>query len=177
MDGKDGISMSIQEPVQIFPPRMSAPIVNGKPRVWRVSDVEIDELVPWVAPLLQKRWPRLAAEDVARWFKILIGERRAMLVRTENCVGLADFDATTKEPIPVVSENFIRAREGYDPEEPLLIQLRFLEWAIDIGAAEYRFKLDSDGVGNVNKIKDTFKAHPKVIVVDTRSYSAAVLKE
>jgi len=169
--------MSIQEPVQIFPPRMIAPAVNDRPRVWRVSDVEIEELVPWVAPLLQKRWPRLAAEDVGRWFKILLGERRALLVRTENCVGLAEFDATTKEPIPVVSENFIRGREGYDPEEPLLIHRRFLDWAVDLGAVEYRFKTDSEGVGNVNKISDALKAVPKVLAVDTRSYRAAILKE
>ena len=169
--------MTLEEPPRIFPPTMIEPAKETKPRVWRVADVEIDELVPWVSAALQKRWPRLAPEDVARWFKCLIGERRALLVRTENCVGLAEFDASTKEPWSIVSENFIRAREGYNPEEPLLIQHRFLEWAIDIGACEYRFKIDSEGVGSVNKIRDSLRAVKRVVAVDQRSYLACILKE
>jgi hypothetical protein len=169
--------MSLEEPTRIFPPTMIEPAKETKPRVWRVADVEIDELVPWVSVALQKRWPRLAPEDVARWFKCLIGERRALLVRTENCVGLAEFDASTKEPLPTVSENFIRAREGYHPEEPLLIHRFFLDWAVAIGAVEYRFKVDSEGVGNVNKIRDELKGVKQVRAMESRTYVAAILKE
>ena len=169
--------MTLEEPTRIFPPTMADVAKETKPRVWRVADVEIDELTPWVSAALQKRWPRLAAEDVARWFKCLIGERRALLVRTENCVGLAEFDASTKEPWPIVSENFIRAREGYNSDEPILIHHRFLEWAIAISAVEYRFKVDSEGVGNVNKIRDELKGVKQVRAMESRTYVAAILKE
>ena len=168
MGSTDGDSMSTEEPTRIFPPTMAETIKETKPRVWRVADVEIDEIMSWLPPLLQKRWPRLATEDIARWFKCLMGERRALLVRTENIVALAEFDASTKEPIPSVSENFVRAREGYAVDEPSLIQKRFLEWAKDIGAVEYRFNIDSN-VAQTSKLT----ACP----VERRSYFAAILKE
>lgn len=163
--------MTLEEPTRIFPPHMSEPATEVKPRVWRVSDVEIDEIVPWVAPLLKKRWPRLFEDDIARWFKCLIGERRALFIRTENIVALAEFDATTKEPWPVVTENFVRAREGYSPDEPMQIHKRFLDWAIDIGAVECRFNVDTN-VPIKAKVGST-----KVKSFETRGYHAAILRE
>ena len=163
--------MTLQEPEQIFPPRMGdAPVVVA-PKVWRVADVEIDELMTWVPALLQKRWPRLFPDDIARWFKCLMGERRALFIRTENIVALAEFDATTKEPWPVVTENFVRAREGYGPDEPMLIHKRFLDWAVDISAVEFRFNTDTD-VPIKAKVGST-----RIKKFETRGYHAGILRE
>ena len=163
--------MTLQEPTQIFPPRMGDTPTVSAPKVWRVTDVEIEGLMAWVAPLLQKRWPRLFPDDIAQWFKCLIGERRALFIRTENIVAMAEFDHTTKEPWPVVTENFVRARDGYAPDEPMLIYKRLLDWAVDISAVELRFNVDT----NVPIKAKVGSARIKSF--ETRGYHAAILRE
>ena len=161
---------------QVFPPRMGPRVVQETPSVWRVTDVEIDEIV-WAVPLLQRQWPRLTEDQCGHWFKAALNDRYTMFVRTKNCLGMAHYDSSTKEPLLVVKEDFIRGKDGYDPSEPLLIHKRFLDWATGLNAKEYQYKHDSDRVGTTGQIKEMFRKNPKVIGVEEASYQVATLRE
>ena len=161
---------------QTFPPRMIEPMPVHVESVWRVTDVELDDIA-WVLPALQKQWPRLDEGQCRNWFKAAIADRYTMFVRTKNVVGMAQFDANVKEPWPVVREIFIRAKEGYEPSEPLMIHRRFAEWAIGISAKEYQFKTDSDRIGNINEIKAMLRKLPKVLGIQSGTYEVATLRE
>lgn len=168
--------MSITEPVQTFPPRMIDAMERPVETVWAVTDVEIDEL-RWAVPLLQKQWPRLTEDAISFWFRNAISDRYTKFVRTKNVVGMASYDTSVKEPWPIVRENFLRAREGYDTQEPLFIHRRFAEWAVSLGAKEYVFKLDSDRVGTTQAIREMLRKLPGVISVQPDEYYVAALRE
>ena len=143
--------MSTVEPTRTFPPIMVAPVPGYQPKVWRVTDVDLDEL-KWLVPALQRRWPNLSQDSALNWFKSSIGDRFSNFVRTKNAVGLATFTATIKDPSPTVTEEFIRAKDGYEPHEIVSIHLTFAQWAKAINAREYVLKTDSSGLGSTKEI-------------------------
>lgn len=167
--------MSVTEPERIFPPRMVKPMEQVKPKVWPVAEPDLDEL-RWVVPELQKRWPLLTGDSALHWFKAAIGDRHSRFVRTKNAVGLANFDATIKDPSPVVTENFIRAKEGYSPGEIVWIHVAFAQWAKDIGAREYVLRTDSNGLGSTKEIDAALKS-AFGLVTEQRMFYALRLKE
>lgn len=164
------------EPERIFPPVMVKPMAQPAAKIAKVTFMDLDEIA-WVLPSLQKSWPRLTEEAALTWFRDAIGGRFMLFLKTKNAVGMASFNASHKEPMNIVSEEFIRAKDGYEPAEILLMHKSFAEWAIAIGAKEYVWKTDSPNVGTPAAIRESLKEIKGVISVDQRSIQVATLKE
>lgn len=161
------------DPQPFNPPRMSGPLPKIEAaKVWRVKEPELDDILKWLVPRLQEKWPRLNADGVWLWLRATMSDRNSLLVRTENVVGLFQFNVNVLEPWPIVSETFVRYREK-DNEGSVLLYQHAKEWAKGIGARELRFDLDSDA--SMIHIKPALQSMDTV--VSQRVFYSVVLRD
>lgn len=141
-------------------PRMSSVDLRQKrepDEVWRVTEVELEDFLPWLIPALRPRWPRMSEEGVISLLKAAIYSKTTLLVRTRQVVGLAESSISAFEPLhPLVRERFTRYREPtederngkvawkYPEDEFILVYRHMHKWAIDIKAREFRFLEDTN---------------------------------
>jgi hypothetical protein len=115
---------------------------NVNVRVRRVTEADLDELIPPSIPQFQKRWPNLTEETTYVFCKSLLGTNQALLVRTDNAWGAATVARPFFEPQAIVSERWVAsirpATKGLS-SEPLAIYHAIRDWAKAIGAAEWTF--------------------------------------
>lgn len=140
-------------------PRMSDGALSQKREkgaVWRVTEVELEEVAPWLMVSFKMRWPRCNENGVMSWIRAAISSPTTCLVRSPQVVGAAVALTSPWEPLPIVEEVFTRYREptedernGREPwkypgDEFIAVYEAMRAWATDIGAREMRFVKDTN---------------------------------
>lgn len=121
----------------------SVPTKAAAPKVWRVADADIDDLMPWLHPKLLERWPRLEAEKLAFWMRAARADNRTMVCRSAGAVGAFMATQNVLEPWVTVTEFFVRCNTR-ETKDWLLVYDYAWTWASSIAARECRFGLDTD---------------------------------
>lgn len=138
----------LTEPAPYVVPRRYSvePSQNTKPAVWRMTEAELDEVMPWLWPKLADKWPRLDADKLVYFLKQTMPLRTMLLCRTLNVVGCFYTQQDVFEPMPVAYEKFVRCREGmkrYQGEAEKLYGFA-RKWATDVKARALRTGDDTD---------------------------------
>ena len=125
--------------------------VMEKTTLRNVTDRDLDQIVPWLLPSLQKDWPRLAEDNLRYWLRAAINDRTAKLCRTDLVVGLYFMQRDVLEPDGVVREKFFRHNKASADEQRMFYR-DVREWARSIKARYLIVNEDS----NCEGVKEQF---------------------
>ena len=131
------------EPPVYQPPRMTAWVPQAVPAVRRITEAGFDATAAWLVPRLIEDKSGADPDAVTAWLRQMMNDPAVFLMRTDDLVGLAEIRRTTLMPAGIVSEVFVRSREP-NGEQAVLMYRAMRDWAALIGAAEFRFNIDSE---------------------------------
>ena len=130
------------EPVPHVVPHMST-ITPNKPDCRRVRENEIPEIMTWLPEKLLQRWPRLSHDGVWSWLRATLNDRNSLFIRTDNIVGLFFISRDVLEPMPQITERFVRGRTK-DTDEYIKFYSFVKDYAIQIKARFTYVNVDTD---------------------------------
>lgn len=113
------------------------------PKIWRVSEAEIEELVSESVPLFLERFPRLDIFRAAGYIRAGISDNSCRIMRTESAWYMARVDRSFFEPLPIVHEIFMCSfRKNIN--DIVWLANDMVSWGIAIKAAEVRIGSATD---------------------------------
>lgn len=131
------------EPVAIPIPRMGPALGAPATAVRPVTESEFAELCAWLVPRLAADHPGGHPDFVQFYLWERMLNKSCWLAHAGPLVGLAEFHRSPVAPLGFVTEVFVRSREP-DNANAVLLYRAMRDWAIGVGAAEFRFNIDSD---------------------------------
>ncbi len=137
---------------------------RDKLEVRRVVEADIEEMMAWVMPRIQKIYPRCTVDSVMPMIRLALAGGKLALLRTDNAVGLFCAETTPWEPDINVYQIFLVSRVRTDDEsaafrdaseanqfrtslagglQPTAILQAAERWARSIGARTFQYGQDS----------------------------------
>ncbi len=149
---------------------MVAPTKQEAPKVWALQDVDLEPVIAWLHPVLQKKWPRCMESSLRFWLKTAMNDRHTYVVCSKNVCAMVHVVMDVKEPEPRVIENFIRGNKHADEAERHMVYDHLVSWAQSIGAREFVFNIDSDmprvqPINRAAELKRKVESHPTYSVM------------
>lgn len=132
---------------------MTAPLSQEPAKVWAMREVDIEPVLAWLHPALQKKWPRCMESSLRFWLKTAIMDRLTHVVCSENVCAMVQVIIDVKEPEPRVVETFLRGNKGAEDADRYMVYDYLASWSKSIGAREFVIGMDSDLRTDASKLR------------------------
>lgn len=144
-----------------------------KPIVWRVGEPDFASgILEWFIPGLQEKWPNLYEPGLMAWLRDAMRSPHWLLLRSANCLALAQHVTDALDPEGYVQDRFFvrRKAKGVDDRfnlrEELIPTYRAIQhWARDIRATSLRVsEAPADHAFLADRLKFTGKIEVNILV-------------
>ena len=117
-------------------------------RVRPVGEADLEELLLWGIPRIQRRYPRCTAEGILPFLRMAMASNAFRFLRTDHAGALFQMVRTAWEPEPTVFVHFVIDRQDAETRETLgweVVELyqAGLAWAEALRAVSFRFDDDA----------------------------------
>jgi hypothetical protein len=118
--------------------------IPQKPRVWKVSQSDTEEVGKWLIPKLKETYPRLSIDGVNSWIVSAMNERNCLFIRTPSIFGLFYIDYNAFDPaFPTMTEKFVRARVKNN-DEAIDLYMHARDYGLSVRVSKFTFGIDSN---------------------------------
>jgi hypothetical protein len=129
--------------IEVPPPRMAKHLqmklpAEVLPSVRRVTESELEELIPASIKLLMKSYPKISSVALISFVRANLHNNKARVVRTENAWGMAIIDRNFFEEDLLAEVKFV-CKLSRDITDVLALYEDLKNWAKSVGAKSFYF--------------------------------------